>query len=624
MSTLRECLVFATTTGRAVFEVGGDSTAEHDGNGHAQGLGCALTNLAPCAGTLLPFNHNSPDGSSNNTHGYWACKHNDNGGIYMGVYSPQDLLTPGYDTGFKQYGPQVPLTNSWQGPLVAYLGKTTLNGAITAGSPADAGALTVVSTAEFPSSGRVHLHDGTNREIISYTGKTATTLTGIDRGNLSTTPRDWADGSTVSLCYNGIGAGATQFRYHPLGSSVAITHATWYMSLSASSINGATMQPMIYSLTTDASSDTSTTTQATGSATNMTGAAVGAISRMNLALAAAARDELALKFGPSASNGIGPFGPAALLYHGLFATERPCGVIQAMGISQGMKRLNQHMRDLRTYHAASGIVEYDKGFISRFKVYLDTAHADNGGNGTAGVFVVRCWSHNEASGGNLTALVDSAEPWTIYLRPTLNGAINASAATITLSSTAGMQPAGSILIGTERIEYAAISSNDLTGCTRGVFGTVAASHSNGDQVYVGYPCHHPLGLCTDLLFEYNLLRSLWVTAGGDADYFWYWWVRPIPVSAAPAFISQHSGVSGNDQKEGRLIEYLAAVNTYLAFRPGFVPCDHSQCWTGGESTDLQYGDTTSDVVHNNRAGYIKSWNQLLGRECYAPETLRAR
>lgn len=65
---------------------------------------------------------------------------------------------------------------------------------------------------------------------------------------------------------------------------------------------------------------------------------------------------------------------------------------------------------------------------------------------------------------------------------TLNGAINDSVTTITLTSTSGLPTVGSVFIGSERIDYTGISSNDLTGCTRGSNNTTAASHSNGDTV----------------------------------------------------------------------------------------------------------------------------------------------
>ena len=69
---------------------------------------------------------------------------------------------------------------------------------------------------------------------------------------------------------------------------------------------------------------------------------------------------------------------------------------------------------------------------------------------------------------------------------TLNGALLADTAgtggsgtSITLASTSGFPTAGTIAVGNELITYTGISSNDLTGITRGANGTATAGTSNG-------------------------------------------------------------------------------------------------------------------------------------------------
>ena len=69
---------------------------------------------------------------------------------------------------------------------------------------------------------------------------------------------------------------------------------------------------------------------------------------------------------------------------------------------------------------------------------------------------------------------------------TLNGALLADTAgtggsgtAITLASTSGFPTAGTIAVGNELITYTGISSNDLTGITRGANGTATAGTSNG-------------------------------------------------------------------------------------------------------------------------------------------------
>ena len=67
---------------------------------------------------------------------------------------------------------------------------------------------------------------------------------------------------------------------------------------------------------------------------------------------------------------------------------------------------------------------------------------------------------------------------------TLNGAINDTTTTIVLTSVANFPSSGTnyIQIGTEEISYTGISGTTLTGVTRGVRNTTAASHSDGATV----------------------------------------------------------------------------------------------------------------------------------------------
>lgn len=61
---------------------------------------------------------------------------------------------------------------------------------------------------------------------------------------------------------------------------------------------------------------------------------------------------------------------------------------------------------------------------------------------------------------------------------TLNGALTATAATITVVSTASFQTQGRIIIDSEVISYTGKTATTFTGCTRGEEDTTAASHSD--------------------------------------------------------------------------------------------------------------------------------------------------
>ena len=65
---------------------------------------------------------------------------------------------------------------------------------------------------------------------------------------------------------------------------------------------------------------------------------------------------------------------------------------------------------------------------------------------------------------------------------TLNGAITATATTITLADASSFSSSGSVRINDEIITYSGKSTNDLTGCTRGTGGTTAIAHDTATAV----------------------------------------------------------------------------------------------------------------------------------------------
>ena len=65
---------------------------------------------------------------------------------------------------------------------------------------------------------------------------------------------------------------------------------------------------------------------------------------------------------------------------------------------------------------------------------------------------------------------------------TLSADITASQTTISLTSSTGFPETGVIKIDSEIITYASVSGNNLLGCVRGTYGTVAATHSASASV----------------------------------------------------------------------------------------------------------------------------------------------
>lgn len=69
---------------------------------------------------------------------------------------------------------------------------------------------------------------------------------------------------------------------------------------------------------------------------------------------------------------------------------------------------------------------------------------------------------------------------------TLDGTINLSITTITLSSTDGLSAVGYIKLDSEIISYTGKTATTLTGCLRGQAGTTAAGHTTGAAVTVPF------------------------------------------------------------------------------------------------------------------------------------------
>jgi len=89
-----------------------------------------------------------------------------------------------------------------------------------------------------------------------------------------------------------------------------------------------------------------------------------------------------------------------------------------------------------------------------------------------------------------------------YNETALNGALSASATTITVDSTDGFPEKGRIKIEQEEIKYTGKTSNTFTGCTRGYRGTTAVTHSDNTEVSTKYRV-----LITDFAEQNNILNK---------------------------------------------------------------------------------------------------------------------
>ena len=102
---------------------------------------------------------------------------------------------------------------------------------------------------------------------------------------------------------------------------------------------------------------------------------------------------------------------------------------------------------------------------------------------------------------------------------TLNGAVTATATTITLSSVIGLAAAGYIKVDNEIIYYGYIVGNVLTDCARGQANTTAATHTSTTAVFVSNPP----------------AVTVWPTPDNSTSYqFVYWRLRRVQDAGAGA------------------------------------------------------------------------------------------
>jgi hypothetical protein len=113
---------------------------------------------------------------------------------------------------------------------------------------------------------------------------------------------------------------------------------------------------------------------------------------------------------------------------------------------------------------------------------------------------IQVWINRQSGQSNLSAA-------------TLNGTINATTTSITVSDSSYLTNTGFIKIDNETISYTNVIGNVLTNCARGQNGTTAAAHTTGTTITVqNLPC-----------------INIWPTpdAGGGPYTFVYWRLRRV-------------------------------------------------------------------------------------------------
>ena len=336
----------------------------------------------------------------------------------------------------------------------AYLNKdakqanTLLNGAINNSVTS----ITVDTTTGFPASGTLLI--GT--EEMTYTGKTATTFTGITRNTNSVGAASALDDATVKLASfsDDIFSGFTdKLRNTYAAAKVTNTAPAAGGTLTVGSTEGfpATGTILVGNEKMTYTAKTATTftigVKAQGHTTTYTGSEAklkGAITATSPANGGTMTiDNLTNASFPKSGTLL--VGSEHITYTGWTAdtTSRPLS-----GSSANTLTLSGITRGVNGTTAATGSDNLDIDLL-----------AD-------------------------VSLVTSVETMGLETRTTeINGAINASVTSLTVDSTVGFEDTGFIRVGTEVIAYTGKTATSFTGLTRGAGGTTAAAHSDDADIF---------------------------------------------------------------------------------------------------------------------------------------------
>jgi len=143
---------------------------------------------------------------------------------------------------------------------------------------------------------------------------------------------------------------------------------------------------------------------------------------------------------------------------------------------------NTYTIQARTVSTISSITE--DGVLNPTLVNANSSDTGNGGASVVGTYQIGTGLNSSVSGTGWGAGLWGGTN-NGALQTTLNegGTLSDSDTTITVTSATGIAATDVVLIGgTELVLVGGVSSNDLTGCTRGYNGTTASSHADGSVV----------------------------------------------------------------------------------------------------------------------------------------------
>ena len=183
----------------------------------------------------------------------------------------------------------------------------------------------------------------------------------------------------------------------------------------------------------------------------------------------------------------------------------------------------------------------------------------------------------------------------------LDGAISAADVTISIDDANSFAATGTIQIGEELITYTGVSTNDLTGCTRGTSGTVAAIHLD-DSIVSQYEYIKDTDYVLTSAFEIDFDGGISAPAGGTTLYVDY------DIEKLGYFDVYVTGINGSlNASQITLIEdYIddelkSAGILFTVSQPSYVEVETEATIT--YETDYDYA-TIGETIEDNITDYI--------------------
>lgn len=490
------------------------------------------------------------------------------------------------------FGPLAAYPTGWNGPLGFYAPCGTLASNVSAGG-------TTVTITEnstgWPATGAIDI-EGDKKAYSAHTpgSPSSFTVTALTSGHTA--------GAKVGFDTNfTLGGGVQIYAESELGSAAATLKGRvhWLTKNEVNTASGFTAG-WFKSDSFSSISSISAFSPAVNTAKIQTGIASTdlTLTHTPLVLSASLRQSPAfgLAFGAlESSTSWRVVGPCAIAGYSVINEDATFGLIQGSGLDRGGHPLIGAVTQLFT-------TNYKQLWLWELQAAIDELATSGRGTGAMRLLIQMDFGHNEAGWTEVAtygyyAFCNPALPWTVGQGTTISDAGGISDSDTTIGLTPGMaatlQSVGIMKIENEWIKWANKSGNNLTSCTRGMFGTTAASHADATAVYIGHTFNTRDGFKANLHYFSELLSEWWVEAGGSASDVYPMWVTPVVCWDDEGAYDAADTSSTLSKRQAAFNEFLVAAKELQTVLPNLIVLDVMRESTVRELVEMGWSDLTS-------------------------------